>query len=557
MSIKDTLRDIADLARYYKIDKPYIVGGLPRDIYLQKEIKTSDVDLTTNSADVLRLGILVSDKLNVPFELSEDGHVTVFADEFDIDFSSHFISENVVRYLDGKHKGFEEAFSRDFTINSLHQDLETGEFFDPTGMAVTDIKNRVIRTPVPPEITLGDDPRRVYRAINLAVRYDCSIDEELVSFIENNLDMFSPENIKDKYITLKINKALNIDPDKTIDLLKQVGLFQYVPLSGDFKNILIEKKELINYLEPKTASKVPKTWEEYSAQGPEYEKLKDWWKSNYYYFENYKSPSYNSWTKWYMDRFRGNWKGKHKGPEEALKLMEEEASAGSGTLEEVVDTAKKFVQKVPVLNYFFPQDTAAIPTEVSADAGGFFDNINKGSAVDINNVSKDVKSFLRVLGNTAKEMGAETPFVTSGYRTPEKQASLMFYNWQENGGLQGGREYLEWLYGREYGKKVADVFEQYQGSSEAIQAIMPLVQQYGSRHTRNPAQAIDLRITNGITDVLKAIQSTGRFDMKLVDERNTNGPHWHVTIYQDKGSSQRIARIIDRKKVLIKIAANN
>jgi len=548
--------EIADLARYYKIDKPYIVGGLPRDIYLQKEIKTSDVDLTTNSPDVLRLGILVSDKLNVPFELSEDGHVTVYASSFDIDFSSNFISEEVVRHLDGKNKGFEEAFSRDFTINSLHQDLETGNFFDPTGMAVEDIKNKLIRTPVPPAITLGDDPRRVYRAVNLAVRYGFEIDQEIITFVKDNLDLFSPENIKDKYITVKINKALNIDADKTILLLKQLGLFQYVPLSGDFKNVLIEKKELVNYLEPKTASNVPSSWEEYGAQSPEHESLRKWWASNYNHFDDYNSSSYGSWTKWYMDRFRGDWKGRHKGPAEALQLMQEEASGGGiDLLQSVKDTAKEFAQNVPVLNYFFSDDSTE--SSGSADVGGYMDNIEKGSAVDLNNITEDLKSFLKVLGNTAKSMGAGTPYITSGFRSMTKQVKLMLYNWQQNGGMNGGREYLTGLYGYEYGTQVANVFEKYHGAPEAASAALPIVQRYGSRHTKSPAEAVDLRLTNGITDVLNSIKNTGRFHMKLVDERNMAGPHWHVTIYKDKGTSQRVARISDRKDILNKIAANN
>src|SRR5690606_21782229 len=184
MSIKETLKQISEIARFYKIDKPYVVGGLPRDIYLQKEIKTSDIDLTTNSPDILRLGILVADHLNSPFELSDDGHLTIFADEFDIDFSSNFVSDRVLEYLDEDKKKFAEAFSRDFTINTLHRDLESGEFFDPTGMAVRDIKDKIIRTPVPVNITLTDDPRRAYRAINLAVRYNFSIDPDIVHFVK-------------------------------------------------------------------------------------------------------------------------------------------------------------------------------------------------------------------------------------------------------------------------------------------------------------------------------------------------------------------------------------
>lgn len=250
MALKDILNRVSAIAKTYMIDKPWIVGGLPRDIYLKREnIKTTDVDLTTNSDDVLRLGILVADELNVTFELSDDGHVTVFTDELDLDFSSHFVSDKVVEYLNGKHEGLEEVFSRDFTINTLHQDLETGEIIDPTGQGFQDIKNKVIRTPVPPEITLTDDPRRIYRAVNLAARYDYSIDDEITKFTKENPDMFGSDNIKDQYISVKITKALKENEVKTLTLLKQLDLFQNIPLTGYFKDVIINRKMLKEYLD--------------------------------------------------------------------------------------------------------------------------------------------------------------------------------------------------------------------------------------------------------------------------------------------------------------------
>lgn len=249
MKLKDYLKIIINLAHFNKIDKPYLVGGIPRDIYLgMKDIKTTDVDITTNSNDSLRLGVLFADKINEVFEVSEDGHVTVFAHGYDFDFSSNFISENAFKYLAGKGKGIEEVYSRDFTINTLHQDPSTGLISDPTGMGFEDIKNRIIRTPVPPEITLTDDPRRVYRAVNLAARYNFDIDPEMIEFVRNNTELFTQENIKDKYTVVKLNKALIENEQKTIDLLKKLNLFRSVPLSGRFKDLLISKKYLADYL---------------------------------------------------------------------------------------------------------------------------------------------------------------------------------------------------------------------------------------------------------------------------------------------------------------------
>ncbi len=250
MSLKYILKTIYELAERYKIYKPYIVGGVPRDIYLKiPNIKTTDVDITTNSNDSLRLGILFADKINEVFEVSEDTHVTVFADKYDIDFSSHFISEGVKNYLSKRIDNIMllEVYSRDFTMNTLHQDLRTGKIFDPTKMGFNDIKNRIVRTPVPPEITFRDDPRRIYRAINLAARYDFTIAPEIIKFAKENKELFSSKNIKDKYATVKLNKALLENEKKTIESLKELDLFNSVPLAGRFKELLIAKKYLADY----------------------------------------------------------------------------------------------------------------------------------------------------------------------------------------------------------------------------------------------------------------------------------------------------------------------
>jgi len=247
MEIKETLELVEKIAKINLIDKPYIVGGLPRDVYLKKEIKTTDVDLTTNSPDVLRLGILVADELNVTFELSDDGHITVFTDSFDLDFSSHFISEQVLEYLEKDKKDIAEAYSRDFTINTLHQDLLTREIIDPTGLGFADIRRKVINTPVDPKVTLNDDPRRIYRAINLAARYGYKIDKRITNFVLENPDVFA--NVKEQYIVVKIAKSLKDNEELTLYLLKQLNLLKKVPLIGKFKDVLIERKMLAGYLE--------------------------------------------------------------------------------------------------------------------------------------------------------------------------------------------------------------------------------------------------------------------------------------------------------------------
>jgi len=563
MSLQDTLKLIQGVADKYMIDKPYIVGGLPRDIYMDiPDVKTTDIDLTTNSPEVLRLGILLAEELNVTFDLSDDGHVTVFSEDFDLDFSSHFISPNVIEYLDGDNKGLEEAFSRDFTINTLHQDLITREITDPTGKGFEDIKNRVIKTPVPADITLTDDPRRVYRAINLAARYDFDIAQDVKDFTLDNPELFSSENVKDKYMAVKIGKALKSNEELTLKLLKELNLFRNVPLSGHFKDVLIKRKILADYLgsvalNPKLAFQA-NSWSAYANQGLEYKELADWWKANASNVDGNWNPSYQSWTSWY-NKHKSGWGNIHKGPKETLDIMKSEVNSGFG-VSSLIPTSlmNGLKQRKQDLYNLLGYDEEIPKEERTPQRAQSYNPLLGGKVytkpgVNIDNVTPAVSSFIESIGNKAQELGAQTPIITSGWRSLDNQSSLVGRNWKSNGGISGGRRYLENLYGREYGGQMSSIFEQY-GTGPQAQALVVKViksRSVGSYHITNPGQALDLSMTSGIKEVLDSIQSEGLFDMKIVDETNSAGPHYHVSI---KGENFRLASIRDRKERLKKLS---
>lgn len=584
MSLKETLALIENIANKYLIDKPYLVGGVPRDIYLEiPSIQTTDLDITTNSTEVLRLGILIADHLNVTFELSEDGHITVFSDEFDIDFSSHFISPKVVDYLDNKFAGLEEAFSRDFTINTLHQDLITNKITDPTGKGFDDIKNKLIRTPVPCEITLSDDPRRAYRAVNLAARYGFEIDEEIKAFTRDNPGLFLTEKIKDKYIAVKMSKALKQNPDLTIKLLKEMNLFSNVPLTGMFKDILIERKMLIEYLNSqvnagmvKSAVMIARDWNEYVAQGPAYQLIKDWWTSNYSKMPGDKNLTYNSWVNWYTNKYNSEWNRVHKDPEETLQIMQSEAGRSSPDQEkEFVDRKQKLLS---LLNPFKSVQEKTTKTEEKTKNKSIFKRKNNDGGrtpdrardytsieggkvyikpgVNIQNVTSAVKNFIKELGDVAEQLNVETPIITSAWRSIESQSKIMGKNWKNNGGMNGGRQYLEQLYGKEYGGQMASIFEAHGTTQKGTELGAAIIGQRttGSNHISNPGKALDLSLTNGIKDVLDAIQLNGKFNFKVLDETRYAGPHYHVSIH---GENLEKTAIFNRIKKIKNIQTTN
>ena len=70
----------------------------------------------------------------------------------------------------------EDALRRDITINSLFFNLDTMEVEDFTGKGLDDLKNGIIRTPLPAYQTFLDDPLRVLRVIRFATRFGYSVD---------------------------------------------------------------------------------------------------------------------------------------------------------------------------------------------------------------------------------------------------------------------------------------------------------------------------------------------------------------------------------------------
>lgn len=61
----------------------------------------------------------------------------------------------------------DDLLRRDFTINAMARDTD-GHLIDPFG-GQQDLKDRILRTPIDPEITFNDDPLRLIRAIRFKI----------------------------------------------------------------------------------------------------------------------------------------------------------------------------------------------------------------------------------------------------------------------------------------------------------------------------------------------------------------------------------------------------
>ena len=212
----------------------YVVGGYVRDVLLGRDRKVFDIDIVTVGS-----GIDLATK--VAAALRPGLKVTVFKNfgtamfRFnDIDFE--FVGARRESYQHDSRKPIVEDGTleddqkrRDFTINALAICLNNnryGELLDPFD-GIGDLENKIIKTPLAPEITFSDDPLRMLRAMRFATQLDFTIEEETLAGIQSQCKRI--EIVSKERITDEINKImLTQNPSIGFKLLEKTGLLAII-----------------------------------------------------------------------------------------------------------------------------------------------------------------------------------------------------------------------------------------------------------------------------------------------------------------------------------------
>ena len=190
----------------------YVIGGFVRDFLLQRDFK-KDIDVVAVGSGI-KLALKVSELLpNKPKVQVFKNYGTAMLRYKEIDIE--FVGARKESYSEESRNPTVENGTleddqnrRDFTINALAFSLNTanyGELIDPFN-GLEDLENKIIKTPLNPDITYSDDPLRMLRGIRFATQLNFTIEEKSLQAIAENKDrikIISGERIVDE-----LNKIL-------------------------------------------------------------------------------------------------------------------------------------------------------------------------------------------------------------------------------------------------------------------------------------------------------------------------------------------------------------
>jgi tRNA nucleotidyltransferase/poly(A) polymerase len=128
---------------------------------------------------------------------------------------------------------YDDLERRDFTLNALAKD-EDGTIIDYFN-GLEDLKNKVLKTPLPTETTFNDDPLRIIRAIRFSITKDLTIPMLMALTIclydyDEKMSVVSTERIREELL-----KCFKHDTLKTLRVLGEYPLLN----SYLFKNNLL------------------------------------------------------------------------------------------------------------------------------------------------------------------------------------------------------------------------------------------------------------------------------------------------------------------------------
>ncbi|WGQ08510.1 HD domain-containing protein [Pedobacter gandavensis] len=206
---------LADIAQTHQIEA-YVIGGYVRDIFLKRPSKDIDIVVLGNGIEFAEL---VGKQLKTKVAVFKNFGTAMLKTR---DLEIEFVGARKESYRADSRKPIvengtikDDQLRRDFTINALAISLNKenyAQLVDPFN-GINDLEQKLIRTPLDPELTFSDDPLRMMRAIRFATQLEFSIDESAINAIKKQkerISIVSKERITDELNKIILSKTPSI-----------------------------------------------------------------------------------------------------------------------------------------------------------------------------------------------------------------------------------------------------------------------------------------------------------------------------------------------------------
>jgi len=192
----------------------FVVGGYVRDLILNRPSK--DIDFTCVGSGIeLAKEVAKQFDHHVPLSVFKNfGTAMLKLDDWELEFvgarkeSYRAESRNPIVESGTLHEDLER---RDFTINAMAISLNEatyGDLLDPFD-GLKDIKKKLIRTPLEPQVTFSDDPLRMLRAVRFAAQLNFDIDADTFYALTENANRLNI--ISGERIIVELNKIIEVE----------------------------------------------------------------------------------------------------------------------------------------------------------------------------------------------------------------------------------------------------------------------------------------------------------------------------------------------------------
>jgi poly(A) polymerase len=211
----------------------FVVGGYVRDLILKRTSKDIDVVCVGSGVELAELVAQRCGTHHVSLAVYKNfGTAQVKFGDYEVEFvgarkESYRADSRKPSVEDGTLE--DDQNRRDFTINALAISLNIqnyGDLIDPFD-GIADLRRKIIRTPLEPDITFSDDPLRMMRAVRFASQLGFDIHPDTfdsISKMKERIDIISKERITDELNKIILSKK----PSYGFLLLDTCGLLPLI-----------------------------------------------------------------------------------------------------------------------------------------------------------------------------------------------------------------------------------------------------------------------------------------------------------------------------------------